>query len=80
MLNIIAPFRLPSSGGKTIYPDDLLSHGRKWDKLLEAALPQLIRVHQPLRGLIADAIWLELEKISGDTTKMPSVTSCYFSG
>lgn len=78
MLNIIEPFTLPNSDGTVIYPDDLVTHGRKWDKLLQQAFPFLIRVAQPLRPLISETRWALLEQISLGEKEMPSVTSCYF--
>ena len=80
MLNIIEPFSLPTSDGEIIYPDDLLSHGQKWNALLEEAFPCLILVIQPLRPLISDCRWLELEQVSKSERRMLSVTSCYFGG
>ena len=80
MLNIIEPFTLPNAGGKVIYPDDLLTHGQEWDKLLRQAFPFLIRVVQPLRPLIPESRWAMLEKISMGEQEMQSVVSCHFAG
>ena len=80
MLNIIEPFTLPDAEDTVIYPDDLLSHGQIWDKLLLEAFPLLLRVFQPLRPLIDDTRWALLEQISKGEEQMQSVTSCYFAG
>ena len=80
MLNIIEPFSLPNSDDKIIYPNDLLTHGRKWDQLLRQAFPHLTRVDQPLRPLISDTQWTMLEQISKGEQEMESVMSCYFDG
>lgn len=80
MLNIIEPFALPNGNGDVIYPDDLLSYSQRWDTLLEEAFPQLVRVAQPLRPLLSDTRWAELEQISKHEKRMESVISCYFRG
>lgn len=80
MLNIIEPFALPNSDDTVIYPDDLLTHGLKWDKLLLETFPLLTRVVQPLHPLISASLWAMLEQISKGEIQMQSVTSCYFSG
>lgn len=79
-LNIVEPFTILSPNEVTINPDDLLRHGQVWDALLQQSFTFLSKVNQPLRPLIPDEQWCQLEAVSTGTQPMASITNCYFSG
>ncbi len=79
-LNIIEPFAISTPREVTIYPDDLLRHGRTWDVLLRQTFPCLLKVDQPLRQYLGATHWECIEKIGQDPQSMLSITRCYFPG
>lgn len=81
-LNVSEPFKGIEEGTKrkTVYPDDLLKNYKAWDKKLIQNFPKIIQVNQPLKTLIAPAMWKEIEAIAQGKKEMESIKSIYFSG
>ncbi len=81
-LNIIEPFAVDPEGTErdTIYPDDLRRHSAQWDAELRAAYDCMLRVEQPLRGLIPTARWQELVAIGSNEKEPLSIRSCLYEG
>jgi hypothetical protein len=79
-LNIESPFRGIPEGTrrKTVYPDDLLRYGEKWDKQVLAALTLLRTVEQPLREFLSDEIWERTQRIIDGDEIMPSLKTLYY--
>ena len=81
-LNIPRPFRAADEGArrKVVYPDDLVRHHRTWDRKVAAALKRTPALEQPLRAIIPDATWAEVERVARGEAEMQSVLSCYYDG
>lgn len=79
-LNVTHPFEALDEGvGRTtVYPDDLTRYHEIWDAALHNAWPGIVRVDQPLRGLIAPDLWRKVQKIAKGQMQMDSILSCYF--
>jgi hypothetical protein len=79
-LNIIEPFEADSEGGDrtVVYPDDLLRFADMWDKQLEAALPHIMQVKQPLRKFLSGTTWPTMEAIDQERIKPLSIRTCYY--
>lgn len=79
-LNISEPFKAASEGTrrKVVYPDDLEKYYKVWDKKLLKVFPLVTKLSQPLRKLISDTKWEEVNNISSGTKAMESIYSCYF--
>lgn len=80
-LNVTEPFKGINEGTrrKTVYPDDLLKHHKTWDKKLIQNFPKIIAVAQPLKPLISQKLWKEIEDIAKGKKEMESIKSNYFS-
>lgn len=79
-LNVSEPFRGINEGTrrKTVYPDDLLKHYKGWDKKLIENFPKIITVEQPLKSLIEQNLWADIEKIARGEKEMQSIKNLYF--
>jgi len=79
-LNIIEPFEPINEGfGRgRVTPDDLQMYAHTWDKDLEPVIPLIFDQHQPLRSLISDVIWLELQQVAKGATAMRSVIELWY--
>src|SRR5690554_2689935 len=79
-LNVTEPFKGINEGTrrKTVYPDDLLKHHKTWDKKLIQNFPKIIAVEQPLKPLISQKLWKEIEDIAKGKKEMESIKSNYF--
>lgn len=79
-LNISEPFRAADEGTrrKTVYPDDLLTFHKEWDKKLLDAMPYVPKVTQEMRKLIDDELWKKIERIASGEEVMDSILECYF--
>jgi uncharacterized protein len=80
MFNIIAPFPVDSQGGErtVVYPDDLLRYGEGWDEVLRKVFPSLLTVPQPLRPLLSDERWRQIESLARGETAIASLRECYY--
>ena len=80
-LNIEEPFEvLPEEGTdrRIVYPDDLLRFYREWDEQLLAAFPLLLKVPQPLLGILNDTTKEKALRVSGGQEPFDSILHCYY--
>ncbi|KJS04470.1 MAG: lysine methyltransferase [Flavobacteriales bacterium BRH_c54] len=79
-LNIPYPFRGVDEGTrrKIVYPDDLVKYHKVWDKKIERAFPLITKVNQPLRTLISDEKWKEIEAIEKGEKQMLSILHNFY--
>ncbi len=79
-LNIPYPFRGIDEGTrrKIVYPDDLVKYHKIWDKKIEKAFPLVTKVNQPLRTLISDEKWKEIEAIEKGEKQMLSILHNFY--
>lgn len=80
MFNIIAPFPVDSQGGErtVVYPDDLLHYGKGWDEELRQVFPSVLTVPQPLRPLLSEERWRQIESLARGETAIASLRECYY--
>ncbi|MCB0754532.1 MAG: SET domain-containing protein [Flavobacteriales bacterium] len=79
-LNIGSPFRGIDEGTKrkVVYPDDLIKYYKVWDKKLLKVFDQIPKVNQPLKELITEDMWAEIEAVSKGEKEMESILTNYF--
>jgi hypothetical protein len=79
-LNISQPFRGINEGTrrKTVYPDDLLKYYKVWDKKLLKVFDKIPNLKQPLKELIAEELWIEIQKVSNKSAEMQSILNNYY--
>jgi hypothetical protein len=79
-LNIPRPFRGIDEGSrrKVVYPDDLLRHHKAWDRKIAEAMRRTPHVEQPLRGVILDATWDQVMRITRGEEALASILTCYY--
>jgi len=79
-LNISAPFAAFNEGTrrKVVYPHDILTFHKIWDKKIEKAMPYVTRVQQTLRPLIDDALWEKISRIAEGAEALDSIMVCHF--
>lgn len=79
-LNIPAPFRGIDEGTKrkVVYPNDLVKYHKVWDKKIEKAFPLITKVNQPLRKLISEETWKEIEVIAEGKKQMMSILHNFY--
>lgn len=79
-LNIPYPFRGIDEGTrrKIVYPDDLIRYHKVWDKKIAKAFPNITKVHQPLRTLIPNDKWMEIESINKGEREMLSILHNFY--
>lgn len=78
-LNISDPFEALDEGTerKIVYPDDLLHYSEIWDQQLIKIFHKIIKVKQPLRPFISDSLWITVEEIAKEKSKMKSIKTLY---
>lgn len=79
-LNIPYPFRGIDEGTrrKIVYPDDLIRYHKVWDKKIAKAFPNITKVNQPLRTLIPNDKWMEIEAINKGEREMLSILHNFY--
>jgi hypothetical protein len=79
-LNISAPFRGIDEGTKrkVVYPDDLVKYHEIWDKQIQKVFDRIVKLDQPLRPILADAIWNKVDSICKGETELESILLNYF--
>lgn len=79
-LNVGQPFRGINEGTKrkVVYPDDLLRYYKVWDKKLLTVIGKVSTMEQPLRILLSNETWKEVENIRDGKTEMVSILKNYF--
>jgi uncharacterized protein len=80
-LNIEEPFEvLPEEGvdRTVVYPDDLLRCYRDWDEKLLSAFPLLLKVPQPLFGILTPSLQEKASKVAREEAPFDSILHCYY--
>jgi uncharacterized protein len=80
-LNIEEPFEvLPEEGTErtVVYPDDLLRRYSEWDEQLLSAFPQLLKVPQPLFGILAPGLQEKASRVAREEEMFDSILHCYY--
>lgn len=81
-LNVTEAFVAKDEGTSrtTVYPDDLLNYHGEWDEKLQAALPYIEKVEQPLFPIIDAEVRQKLDKILNGEKPMDSILNVYYEG
>ena len=79
-LNISEPFRGVDEGTKrkVVYPDDLLTYHKVWDKKILKVFDRIISNEQPLRALIQKELWNKIHLIVDGKEQMDSILKNYY--
>jgi len=79
-LNIPTPFRGIDEGTKrkVVYPDDLKRYYKVWDKKLLNVFNRIPKLQQPLRELVHEEIWAEIESVASGKKEMRSILNNYY--
>ena len=79
-LNISKPFRGIDEGTrrKIVYPDDLTRYYKQWDKKIQKMFPRIALVEQPLKPVITDVLWKEINAVINGDLEMKSILSTYY--
>lgn len=79
-LNIPHPFRAADEGTKRkiVYPDDLLKYYSRWDKKIRKVFGNITKLNQPLRPLINDELWTEINLIIEGKHELSSILNNYY--
>ncbi|TFG72442.1 MAG: SET domain-containing protein-lysine N-methyltransferase [Flavobacteriales bacterium] len=79
-LNIPQPFRGIDEGTKrkVVYPDDLLRYYKTWDKKLIEVFGNIPKLDQPLKELIPESVWTEINMVSKGKAQMKSILNNYY--
>lgn len=80
-LNISRPFRAMDEGSKRkiVYPDDLVRYYKVWDKKIEKVFHKIPHLAQPLREIIKDETWEEINEVLSGKKQMASILANYYS-
>lgn len=80
-LNVTTPFRAKDEGSrrKTVYPNDLLTYHKKWDKQLLNVFPLIPEQEQLLKPLLLEKkTWNSIMNVAQGKQEMQSILSIYF--
>ncbi len=79
-LNIPRPFRGINEGTrrKIVYPDDILRYYKIWDKKISKVFPRIAKLKQPLKELIPQDIWNEIQDVVNGIKEPESIIKNYF--
>jgi len=79
-LNIPSPFRGIDEGTKrkVVYPDDLMKYYKVWDKQLLKVFNKIPSLPQPLKDLIKEDQWQEVNAIAEGRKEMESIIKNYY--
>lgn len=74
-LNIQEPFEALDEGTerKIVYPDDLITYHKVWDKKIQQVFHKIISNEQPLRALLSEELWSKIHLIIGKKEEMVSI-------
>ena len=80
-LNIPSPFRGIDEGTKrkVVYPDDLVRYYKVWDKQLLKVFNKIPSLPQPLKELITDDLWQDVNSVAEGRKEMESIIKNYYS-
>ncbi|MFT6815433.1 MAG: SET domain-containing protein [Sphingobacteriales bacterium] len=79
-LNINEPFRGIDEGTrrKVVYPDDLLKYYKVWDKKLQKVWDRILKIDQPLRKLVDNTTWNEVNAVAEQKKQMESILKNFY--
>lgn len=79
-LNISAPFRAFDEGTrrKVVYPHDILTFHKIWDRKLGKVMRFIPGTEQKLRPLMSDELWSKVVRIASGYEQAESILSCHF--
>ncbi|MEW2920207.1 SET domain-containing protein [Muricauda sp. ANG21] len=79
-LNIPLPFRAADEGTrrKIVYPDDLLKYYKVWDKKIEKVFGNITQLQQPLRTLLPEGLWDQVERIVSGKEELESILTNFY--
>lgn len=79
-LNVQEPFEVVDEGTdrKVVYPDDLLTYHKEYDRAIMENLQYVSNVHQPLQPLISAEVWKEFSGVIAGRTPLRSILTCYY--
>jgi len=79
-LNLQSPFKAREEGStrQYVYPDDLPRYYKKWDAVIEACLPLMLKVKQPLLPLISSSDLNEIKETIEGRREMRSILTHYY--
>jgi len=61
-----------------VFPDDLLTYYREWDRMVKECIPHIYAVKQPLLSVLPPETIEELEELKKDPAKMRSLRECHY--
>lgn len=79
-LNVSVPFEAADEGvdRKVVYPDDILTYHKEWDKKIEKVFDKIISVDQPLKPFLEDKTWNRVGNIIEGKEKLASILTCHY--
>ena len=79
-LNISEPFRGIDEGTerKVVYPDDLVTYHKVWDKKILKVFSDILSHNQPLKVLIKNELWHKIQLIANGKEQMDSILNNYY--
>ena len=79
-LNIPSPFRGVDEGTKRkiVYPDDLKKYYKVWDKKIESVFNKITSLDQPLKPVISNSTWKQIEKVISGKEELKSILENYY--
>lgn len=79
-LNVTEPFQADDEGTKRkiVYPDDLLTFGKAWDKKVLENFRKINKVEQPLGHLLDKRKWKTIQEVIEKKKEMKSLLTCYY--
>ena len=79
-LNIPLPFRAADEGTrrKIVYPDDLLKYYKVWDRKIEKVFGNITKLQQPLRPLLTEGLWNQVEDIINGKEELESILTNFY--
>lgn len=73
-----AAFKERYSKRNMVYPDDLVTFHRKWDKSLKEVYPLLPSVEKPLQAVLSEEEWQQAIRIARGEEKMESILNLLY--
>ena len=79
-LNIASPFRGIDEGTKRkiVYPNDLLKYHKVWDNKIKKVFYRILGLKQPLKEILSENSWDQIERIVRGEEELESIISNYF--
>lgn len=79
-LNISEPFKGIEEGTerKIVYPNDLVNYHKEWDAKISTVFGNILNLEQPMRTIIEDKLWHQIEKVINGREPMDSILSNHY--